>query len=100
MYEDAEEVLGLYLDALDEELGELDSYISPQKRTSAPSIEVLEGEAQSTEGVAEVGKRDHTVRRLCFFSELSPYFPDVRMDTNRQIQSNRPSRAHSVEGPV
>ena len=64
--EDAEEVLGLYLDALDEELGELDSYISLQKPTSAPSIEEREGEAQSSEGEAEVGKRDHTVRPICF----------------------------------
>jgi hypothetical protein len=67
-YEGAEEVLGLYLDALDEELGELDTYIRAHKPTSAPSVEEVEGEAQSTEGEVEVGKRDHTVRRLYFFS--------------------------------
>ena len=65
-YEDAGEVLGLYLDALDEELGELDSYISAHKPTSASSLEEVEGEAQSSEGEAEVGKRDHTVRPICF----------------------------------
>ena len=67
-YEDAEEVLGLYLDALDEELGELHTYISSHKPTSAPSVEELEGEAQSVEGQAELGKRHYTVRRLCLFS--------------------------------
>ena len=66
-YEDAADVLGFYLDALDEELSELDSYISAHKPTSAPSLEEVEREAQSSEGEAEVGKRDHTVRRLCFF---------------------------------
>ena len=99
-YDDAEEVLAFYLAALDEELGELHTYISAHKPTSALSAEELEGEAQSAGGQAEVGKRHYTVRRFCFSpSELNPYFPDVRMDTNRQNQSNRPSRAYSVESP-
>ena len=65
-HEDAEEFLGLYLDALDEELVELRTYISTQWPASAPRIEVLREEAQSAEGKAKakVGMRDHTVRRL------------------------------------
>ena len=65
-HEDAEEFLGLYLDALDEELAELRAFISTHKPASALGIEELKEEAQSAEGQAEakVGIRDHTVRRL------------------------------------
>jgi ubiquitin carboxyl-terminal hydrolase 10 len=65
-HEDAEEFLGFYLDALDEELVELHTYISTRRPASAPRIEELREEAQSAEGQAEaeVGMRDHTVRRL------------------------------------
>ena len=65
-HEDAEEFLGLYLDALDEELVELHTYISTHRPASAPSIEELREEAQSAEGQAEaeVGMRDHMVRQL------------------------------------
>jgi hypothetical protein len=62
-HEDAEEFLGLFLDALDEELVELHTYISTHRPASAPSIEELKEEAQTAEGQAE-GMRDHTVRQL------------------------------------
>ena len=58
-HDDAENFFSLYLDALDEELGELRAYISTHKPAPAPSVEE---EAQSTEGQTEVGKRDCTVR--------------------------------------
>jgi hypothetical protein len=76
MHQDAEEFLGLYLDALDEELVELHTYISTLKLAS-PCVEELDGETQSAEGQAEVAKREYTVhvRRLCFFfSALSLTF--------------------------
>ena len=56
---DAEEFLGVYLDALDEELVELHTYTRTQR---PPSIEELNEKIQSSEGQTEVGKRDHTVR--------------------------------------
>jgi ubiquitin C-terminal hydrolase len=65
-HQDAEEFLGLYLDALDEELIELHTYISMHKPTSAPNIEELKEEAQSVEGQTELGKRNYTVRRVFF----------------------------------
>ena len=58
---DAEEFLGLYLDALDEELVELRTYIGKQKPASAASVEELEEESQSGEGQTEAGKRDYAV---------------------------------------
>ena len=61
---DAEEFLGLYLDALDEELVELHTYTSTQRPASPPSIEELKEKTQSAEGQTEVGKRDHTVRQF------------------------------------
>jgi hypothetical protein len=65
--EDAEEFLGLYLDALDTELVELHTYISTHKPASAPSVEELEEEARSAEGQTTAArKRDFTVRRLSF----------------------------------
>ena len=65
-HENAEEFLGLYLDALDKELAELHTFISMHEPASAPGIEELKEQAQSAEGQAEaeVGVRDHTVRQL------------------------------------
>ena len=62
-HDDAEEFLDLYLDALDEELVELRTYIGTQKPASAPSVEELEEESQSAEGQTEAGKRDYAVRQ-------------------------------------
>ncbi|KAH9989190.1 hypothetical protein BJV77DRAFT_1018239 [Russula vinacea] len=59
-HEDAEEFLCLYLDALDEELVELHTYISKQKPSSVRSVEEVGGEAQSAEGQTEAGERDYT----------------------------------------
>jgi len=70
-HEDAEEFLGLYLDALDEELVELRTYISTHKPASASGVEELEEEVQSTEGQTEVGKQDYRVRQLFFLLALS-----------------------------
>jgi hypothetical protein len=53
---DAKEFLHLYLDALDEELVELQTYISTHEPASAPSVEKLEGEDQT-----EVHERDYRV---------------------------------------
>ena len=66
---DAEEFLGLYLDALDEELVKLGANISMRQPISAPSGEKLDEEVQSGLGQTEVRKReselrDYTVRRL------------------------------------
>jgi hypothetical protein len=66
--QDAEELLGLYLDALDEELVELHTFISTHKPASTSSVEELDEEAQSAEGRIEVRKREYTVRQLFFFS--------------------------------
>ena len=60
---DAEAFLGLYLDALDEELVELRTYIGTQKPASALSVEQLEEESQSADGQSEAGKRDYAVRQ-------------------------------------
>ena len=68
-HEDAEEFLGLYVDALDKELVELKTYISTHEPASVPNVEEFEGEvaeAKSAEGQTKVGKRDHTVRQLFF----------------------------------
>ena len=68
-HEDAEEFLGLYLDALDRELVELQTYIRTHKPASVLNIEEFEGEvaeAKSAEGQTEVGKRDYTARQLFF----------------------------------
>jgi hypothetical protein len=58
--QDAEEFLGNYLDALDEELIELQTFIGTHKPDSTASVEK---EAQSSEGRTEVGKRDYAVRQ-------------------------------------
>jgi hypothetical protein len=68
-HEDAEEFLGLYLDALDRELVELQTYISTHEPASVPNVEEFEGEvaeAKSAEGQTKVERRDHTVRQLFF----------------------------------
>ena len=62
---DAEEFLCLYLDALDEELVELQTHTSP---VSAPSAEELEERVQSAEGQTEVVKREYMVRPFSFLS--------------------------------
>ena len=56
-HEDAEEFLRLYLDALDKELVELQTYICTHELASAPSVEKPEGEGQT-----EVKERDYVVR--------------------------------------
>jgi hypothetical protein len=98
--EDAEEFLGLYLDALDEELVELHTYIRTHMLASTGGAEKLEEGAQQAGGQTKVGKREHTVRQffLLLCTELD--VADVCMDTNRQVQSIRPSLAYSVESPV
>ena len=63
-HQDAEEFLGLYLDALDEELVNLHAYVSTHKSASTPGVEDLEDEAQSAGGQTEVGNQGYTVRRL------------------------------------
>ena len=65
-HENAEEFLGLYIDALDEELVGLRNYIGTLKPVSASSVEELEEGVQPAEGQTEVGKRNYTVRRLFF----------------------------------
>ena len=62
--EDAEEFLGLYLDALDEELVELHTYIRTHMLASTGSAEKLEEGAQQAGGQTKVGKREHTVLSL------------------------------------
>ena len=62
-HHDAEEFLGLYLDALDEELVELQSYIGTQK-SATPGVEELEEEAQSVKGQIAVRKRDFIVHQV------------------------------------
>ena len=66
--EDAAQFLGLYLDALNEELVQLQTYNSAHKPASAPSAAELEEEVQSAEGQTEVGKRDYAVCQLFFLS--------------------------------
>lgn len=63
---DADEFLGLYLDALDEELLKLRTYIGLHKPASTPSVENLEEETQSAEDLTEAGHRGYTVRQLSF----------------------------------
>ena len=66
--QDAEEFLGLYLDALDEELVEIHSYISTHKQATTASVEEVEEEAQMAEGQSDVGKREDNVRQSFFLS--------------------------------
>jgi hypothetical protein len=53
--------LGLYLEALDEELVALRSSISTDKPTSTLKVEEFQEETQSGEDQTEVGERDYTV---------------------------------------
>ena len=64
-HEDSEAFLCLYLEALDEELVELQTYIS---LVSAPSTEEPEERVQLAEGQAKEVKREHTVRPLSILS--------------------------------
>lgn len=61
--------LGLYLEALDEELVAL--HTSAGTRKPVPTLEVkeLEEETQSGGGQTEMGERDYTVRQFCFLSQ-------------------------------
>ena len=90
--------LGLYLEALDEELFTLQSSIIKHKPTSTPKVDELEGEIRSGEGQTEVGERDYTVRRLFYlctrFSVADVY------GHARQVRSGLPSRAYLMEGPT
>lgn len=65
-HQNAEKFLGLYLDALDEELVELHTFISTHMLASTASVEGFEDEAQQAGGQTEVGKREYAVRRLFF----------------------------------
>ena len=58
--------LGLYLEALEEELSTLPSSrsIGTHEPALALGVEELEEKAQSAEGQTEVGERDYTVRQL------------------------------------
>ena len=58
--------LGLYLDALDEELVGLHTCISTHKLPS--NVEELKEEAQLAEDPTEVGTQDYVVSQLFFFS--------------------------------
>ena len=58
-YQDAEEFLRLYLDALGEELVELHTSLYPPKIINVKEPEEY---AQSVEGQTDVGERDYTVR--------------------------------------
>ena len=55
--EDARDFLRLLLEALDEELVKLQTYISTHELVSAPSVEKLEGGGQT-----EVKEQDYAVR--------------------------------------
>ena len=72
--EDAEEFLGLYLDALDTELVELHTYISTHKPALVPSVDEIEGEIQSAWDKTEVGQRG-------YIPPLFSLVADVFLDT-------------------
>lgn len=65
---DAAEFLDVYLEALDEELITPHTYTSTRKSASVPGVEKREDETQSTEGQAEVRRREYTVRQSFFLS--------------------------------
>jgi hypothetical protein len=54
--------LGVYLEALDEELVTLQPSISKPKPVFTPKVEELEEETQSGLSLTEVGVRDYTVQ--------------------------------------
>jgi hypothetical protein len=66
--QDAEEFLGTYLDALDEELIELQGFISAHKLASIANEEGLEEGTRSGEGQTEVAEKDFMVRQLFLLS--------------------------------
>lgn len=70
--QDAAEFLGLYLEALDEELVTLQTSMSTLKPASTSKVEELKEETDQGSGQTEVGERNYTVRQFCFFlcSEL------------------------------
>jgi hypothetical protein len=72
--QDAEVFLGLYLDALDEELVELHTYISTHKPALVPSVDEIEGEIQSAWDKTEVGQRG-------YIPPLFSLVADVFLDT-------------------
>jgi hypothetical protein len=98
--QDTTEVLGLYFEALDEELVALQTSMGAHKPFFALKVEELREETQAGRGQTGVGERDHTVRRFHFLSALSLRVADICMDANRRAQIRLPSRAYSVEGPV
>ena len=57
----------LYLDALNEELVQLNTCTSAHKPASAPAVAEAEEQARSSKGQTEVGERDYTVRQLLLF---------------------------------
>ena len=61
-HEDAAEFLGLYLDALNEELVQPHAYTSTHEPASAPGVGQVEEEAESAEGQTEMGEPEYTVR--------------------------------------
>lgn len=70
-HQDAEEFLRLFLNALDEELVAIQTYISTHKPVSAPSVEGLKEEAQA----GGVVKRDYTVCQLFSLYPLNLTLP-------------------------
>ena len=92
--------LGLYLEALDEELVTLRSSIGTHRPASTLKVKELEEEAHSSESQTEMRERDYTVRRFLFTGLGVADIHIQHMDTKRQVQSSHPSRAYSVEGPV
>ena len=64
-YDDAKEFLGLYLDALDEELVELRTNICIDKAASGAGVDVLEEEAQLVDG--QTGRKQGNTVCQSFF---------------------------------
>ena len=72
--------LGVYLEALDEELVALQPSISKHKPASTLKVEELEEETQSGLSLTEVGERDYIVRQFLYLCiEFS--VADVYIDT-------------------
>jgi hypothetical protein len=93
-HQDAEEFLRLFLNALNEELVALHTYISTHKPVSAPSVEGPEEEAQA----GGVVKQDYTVRRLLFLSE--PTLTLLTYGWTRIGKSNRVARLSPIRRKV
>ena len=69
--------LGLYLEALDEELVTLQSSTSTHKLASTLKVEEIEEETQSGEGQTEVGEQNDTVGQFFFFLSIELGVADV-----------------------